>query len=183
MTPWPKSIALYVLSALMVAFAALCLWQRGTLKEKDNTITRQTASIEALEKEKKGLQGQVSDYKANLAAAKTVQLQHQQVQTTTAQLKEEMQQFKTVTILEESDEKILSDYTYYFNSHGLRRTEAGSSHSKANGKILSGSGAPDADRPRWTVRQIVSNYLELIDYILKLEDTVECYEQTYREEK
>ncbi len=175
----PKNIALIVLALPVAAVGGLYLWQRSTLKEKEIVITRQSADILALNKERQDLQGQIEDYKTNLVAAKKAQAAQQRIQATTAGLKTEIIEIKTEVILEASDEKILSDITYYFNSRGLRRDagQTGNNGAETVAKILPQTGAPGPDRShRWTVKQIVANYLDLIDYTLKLERTVECYE-------
>lgn len=183
----PKNLMLCVLALIVVAVSGLYLWQRAALKGKDAVITRkdvvitqQAGDIATMQRANVDLQGQIRDYKANLAAARKTQKAQQSIQTATAAIREEVLQIKTVVILEESDEKIISDATYYFNSGGMRRPAIGDTtgHSKAGGKVLSGAGSPDPDRSRhWTVKQIMSNYLELIDYALKLEKTVGCYEE------
>jgi hypothetical protein len=175
----PKNIILCVLALLVVAISGLYLWQRAVLKDKDIVITRQDGKIATMLRDNVDLQGQIRDYKTNLAQARKAQKAQQSIQTTTATIREEVLQIKTVVILEEADEKIISDATYYFNSGGLRRSAIGdtTADSKAGGKVLPGAGPPDPDRSHhWTVKQIMSNYLELIDYALKLEKTVDCYE-------
>lgn len=183
MTMWYlnlKNIALMFLGVLLIAVSIAGGIQYARVLKAAKTITEQTASIEELTKDKKDLQGQVDDYKADIAAAKKAQARQQAIQDFTATYWAQLQDFKTDVVMEASDEKILSDYTYYFNSHGLRRTQAGSGDSKARGKVLSSPGSTGADRPdnhRWTVRQLAANYLQLIDYILKYEETEKCYGQ------
>jgi len=173
----PKNLILCALAVIVAVVGGLYLWQRGTIKDKEIIIVQKTNEITSLTKANADLQGQIKDYKANLSAAKKAQASQQQIQTTTAEIRYEVQQIKTQVILEEDDEKIISDATYYFNSHGLRRGETGDSSSKASGEVLPVPSEAGPDRSHhWTVKQIVSNYLELIDYTLKLERTVECYE-------
>jgi hypothetical protein len=175
----PKNIILCILALLVIAVFGLYLHQRAALKDKDIVITSQNGKIATMLRDNVDLQGQIRDYKTNLAQARKAQKAQQSIQTATATIREEVLQIKTVVILEEADEKIISDATYYFNSGGLRRSEIGDTtgDSKAGGKVLPGAGPPDPDRSHhWTVKQIMTNYLELIDYALKLEKTVDCYE-------
>jgi len=162
------------LTALIVIIGGLYLWQRGAIKEKEITITKQAGDILALQVAKKDLEGQVTDYKANIATMKKTQVQQQQITTDTAGLMIQAAKIETKVLLEAEDEKIISDATYYFN-HGMLRT-TGSSDSKTSGEVLPASDASGSDRPHWTIRQIIENYLIVIDYILKLEKTVQCYE-------
>jgi len=170
----PKNLIIIVLALLIAAISGLYLWQRGAIKEKEITITKQAGDILALQVAKKDLEGQVTDYKANIATMKKTQVQQQQITTDTAGLMIQAAKIETNVLLEAEDEKIISDATYYFN-HGVLRT-TGSSDSKTSGEVLPAANAAGTDRPHWTIRQIIENYLIVIDYVLKLEKTVQCYE-------
>lgn len=173
----PKNIVLMALGILLVAVSIAGGIQYVRVLQAAKTITELSANVESLKKDKIDLQAQVNDYKANIAAAKKAQARQQAIGDSTATQWAKLQDFKTDVIMEASDEKILSDYTYYFNSHGLRRTQA-RSDSKAGKKVLSSPGPTGADRShRWTVKQLAANYLQLIDYILKYEETEKCYGQ------
>lgn len=164
----PKNMILTVLAALVVVIGGLYLWQR-------NTVVQQAGQIDSLKVANAGLTSQVANYKAGIIAAKKAQAEQQKVADNMAKLLLEAQAIETNCILGGNDEKTISNITYFFNSHGL--LSAGDSAS--GGKVLSQTGEASIDRPRWTVRQIVQNYGVVIDYVMRLEKTVECYSGDY----
>ena len=156
---------IYILVALLVVVGGLYLWQRIT-------VVQQASQIDALQAENAGLTGQVADYKAGIAAAKKAQAAQQRVADNMAILLLEAQAIENNCIIGGKDETTISDITYFFNSHGL--LSAGDP--RPSGEVLSETDEADINRPRWTVRQVVENYGIIIEYVLKLERTVECYE-------
>lgn len=169
----PKNLAIIILAAAIAAVSGLYLWQRGTLKDKEITITRQTADITALNKTNADLQGQVSDYKKAIAVARKTQQEQQQIANNTVELQTQIVEVKTKCTVEAQDEKTLSDITYFFNSRGLRSPS--DSNTKTGREILPEASSAGAGRS-WTIKQLVTNYLVIIDYALQLERTVDCYE-------
>ena len=174
----PKNWVLAALAVLVVVSSGMYLWQRVTLKNQEIVITKQKNEISIAAAKNIELQAQIGDYKKNIEAAKKTQREQQNIQTTTSIIFEEIERIKTVVTLEETDEKIISDATYFFYSGGMRRQSGDDpADSKTGGEVLPQTSSPSVDRPHWTIKQIISNYLEVIDYALKLERTVECYEQ------
>ena len=167
----PKNLAIAILAVLVLVCGFLFLWQRVSLKAKETTIATQKASIEALNKDKADLLGQVADYKAQVIKQKTVVLEHQTIENKTAALLAEINKIKSQCILGVEDEKIIDDVTSYFNSGMQSR----GSDSKASGQVLPTTGKADVTNPRWSIRQIVDNYIIVIDYALKMEKTNQCY--------
>jgi hypothetical protein len=181
---------IYVLVAALVIIGGLYLWQRIT-------VVKQKAEINTLTVTKAELEGQIADAKANVAAAKKSQKEQQKIANDAAILLAKVGNINPTKCLEAKDEKTISDITYFFNSRGLLIAD---SDPKAGGEVLPAAGKADADRPDplapirngglltgleasaskagpgWTTRQIVENYLTVIDYTLKLEKTVSCYE-------
>lgn len=168
----PKNILILILAALILALGFLFLWQRISIKEKEITITEQKADIKGLKESVADLQGQVADYKKQIEKQKAVAVSHQAIENETAKLRAEIQEIKSQCALGANDEKIIDDVTDYFNSGVFK-----AGNSKADRKVLSTSGKANASNPRWSVRQIVDNYIVVIDYALKLEKTIDCYEK------
>lgn len=169
MIPWylnPKTLALIVLAAAVIYFGSAYLIQR-------TTIAKQAADIQTKDKSIADLNGQVKDYKANIAAAKKAHAAQQQIADETARLLAEANKITAACTLGGDDEKTLSVYTYYFNSGGLR---VAGSDSKAGPKVLPAAGPARAGGSGWTLRQLAENYLIVIDYTLKMEKTIGCYE-------
>ena len=160
----PKNLLLTALAVLVIVIGGLYLWQR-------NTVVKQAGQIDALTITNTDLAAQVADYKTNIVAAKKAQKEQQKITNDAAALMAAVNKIKETKCLEAKNEKTISGITYFFNSRGL--LDAGSA--KAGGEVLSGSNAPGADG--WTIKQIVENYLVIIDYVLKLEKTLECYER------
>jgi len=171
----PKNIALIVMALLVASMGGLYLWQRSTLKAQEIIAAKMAATILAQDKELADARGQIADYQVAIKSAQKTQAEQHYIGSTTEVLRTEIRTIKAEFTLEASDEKILSDVTDYFNARGLRRDDAGDRDPETGAEVLPGAGTPDPGRPHWTVRQIVENYLTLIDYTLKLERTVECY--------
>lgn len=168
--PWylkPTNWLLIVLGAAVAYFGAFYLIQRTTIAKQQGVITSQVAQIA-------GLQGQVDDYKKNIAAAKKAQQAQQKIADDTARLLAEARKISAACTLGGEDEKILSAYTYYFNSGGLRRDA--DNGATVRGEVLPEAGSPHAAGSGWTMRNLAENYLSVIDYALQLERTVNCYE-------
>jgi hypothetical protein len=152
-----------VLAVLVIVIGGLYLWQR-------NTVVKQVGQINALTVTNADLTAQIVDYKETIVKSKKTQAQHQKITNDAATLMVSVNKIKATKCIGENDEKTISDITYFFNSRGL--LNAGSP--KANGQVLPVSGTSDISG--WTVKQVIENYLVLIDYTLKLEKTVVCYE-------
>ena len=173
-----KNYLIYALITAFVIVGGLYLWQRST-------VIKQKAEINALTVTKAELEGQVADAKANIAAAKKSQKEQQKIANDAATLLAKVGNINPTKCLEAKDEKTISDITYFFNSRGLLTVD---SNTKTGGEVLPTAGKTDTDGsapleaftskagPGWTTRQIVENYLRVIDYSLKLEKTVSCYE-------
>ncbi|MEN6567814.1 MAG: hypothetical protein ABFC57_16145 [Veillonellales bacterium] len=168
----PKNLAIALLGVLVLICGFLYLWQRVSLKAKETTIATQKASIEALSVMVKDLTGQVSEYKAQVVKQKAVAVQQQAVENETAKLREQINKIKSQCVLGVEDEKIVDDVTTYFNN-GVRSR---SSDPKIGRQVLPAASKADTFNPRWTIRQIVDNYIIVIDYSLKMEKTLNCYE-------
>ena len=167
-----KNILILVLAGIVLVVGFLFLWQRISIKEKEITITGQKADIQALKESVKGLQGQIADYKKQIENQRAVAVSHQAIENDTAKLRAEIQKIKSQCTLGVNDEKIIDDITDYFNSGMFK-----ASNSKADRKVLPATGKTNSASPRWSVRQIVDNYILVIDYALKLEKTINCYEK------
>ncbi|MDD5292576.1 MAG: hypothetical protein PHY46_05310 [Candidatus Omnitrophica bacterium] len=167
----PKNILILALAVLVILIGLLSLWQRVSLKVKDNTITEQKASIAGLNVTNRDLAAQIADYKTQTIRQKALTAAQQAVENTTAYYKAEISKIKSQCVLGAEDEKIIDDVTLYFNNGVFSR----GGDSKASGQILSTTGKADAYNPRWTIRQIVDNYIIVIDYALKMEKTIQCY--------
>lgn len=159
----PKNILLMVLAVLVIVVGGLYLWQR-------NTVVKQAGQIDALTITNKELSGQVVIYKKNIADMKKTQKEQQRIADETASLMAYVSQMKESKCLGVKDEKTLSDITFYFNSRGLLTASDNSADRKGM------SEASSADITGWTIKQMTENQLILVDYILKLEKTVNCYE-------
>lgn len=163
----PTNWLLIALAAAVAYFGAGYLIQRTTIAKQQGTINAQSAEIA-------GLKGQVEDYKKNIAAAKKAQQAQQKINDNTARLLADAKKISAACALGGEDEKILSAYTYYFNSGGLRLDADGGA--TVRGKVLPKAGTPHAAGSGWTMRNLAENYLLVIDYVLQLEKTVDCYE-------
>jgi hypothetical protein len=162
----PKNWLIIILLAASIIIGGMYLWQRVT-------VIKQKGEINMLTEAKKDLEGQVADYKKNVAAMKNLQKEQQKVADDAAKLMREVNKMKATKCLEAKDEKTISDVTNFFNSRGVRNT----GDPKTDRKVLPQASAADADRPGWTTKQIIENYLQIIDYALKLENSMKCYEQ------
>ena len=163
----PTNWLLIALIAALAYFGAGYLIQRTTIAKQQGVITSQAVQIA-------GLQGQVADYKKNIAAAKKAQQAQQKIADNTARLLAEARKISAACTLGGEDEKILSAYTYYFNSGGMRRQANGDR--AVRGEVLPETGAANAGGSGWTLKNLAENYLFVIDYALQLEKTVDCYE-------
>jgi hypothetical protein len=174
----PKNLLLVALAALFIAAGGLFLWERGEVNAKDTTIAKQAGDILDLQKTNAGLQGQIADYQANLAAIKKAQVEQQAVANNTAALLAKANKITANCVIGGDDEKTIDSITNDFNNSGVLlpvQTTGGSPEAGAAG--VSKANTPNTgNTQRYTVKQIVQNYLTLIDYTLQLEKTVSCYE-------
>lgn len=161
----PKNILLMVLAGVVIIVGGLYLWQRST-------VVKQAGQIDALTITNTDLNGQIGDYKSTIAAAKKTQTQQQKITNDAASIMTSVNKIKATKCIGEKDEKTISGITYFFNSRGL--LDAGDP--KADGQVLPVTNSTDVSG--WTIKQIVENYLIVIDYTLKLEKTLDCYEKT-----
>jgi len=159
----PKNLALIALLVVSVMASGLYLWQR-------NTVIKQKSEIGLLKVSNESLQGQIEDYKKNILAMKKAQKEQQQIANDTAQLLSDVNKMVESKCIGGKDEKSISDITYYFNSNG----KLSSGSTEANGKAV--SKADPSHISGWTTKQLVENYLVMIDYVLKLERSISCYE-------
>ena len=170
----------YLVYALLAVIEVSFLFggiQYIRLKSQQTTIAKNEATILDLKKTNADLQGQVADYKKNIAAMKKAQREQQIIADNTATLLAQAQQITANCLIGGKDEKTIDGISLYFNNGGVLN---GTGDSKTNGKVLPASGAPDPGNPvkqRYSVKQIIENYLTVIDYTLKLEKTVNCYEK------
>jgi len=158
-----KNWLIIILFVIGVAVSGLYLWQRITVVNQKNTI----GDLQVLNA---SLEGQITDYKANLEAIKKTQKEQQKITNDAATLMSAVNKLKETKCIGGKDEKIISDITYFFNSRGLLNA----SSSKSSGEVLPITSTTDISG--WTIKQIIENYLVLIDYTLKIEKTVYCYE-------
>lgn len=163
---------IYILLAVIVGLSIFGGIQYVRVLHKQNTIISQKADIETLNVTVKDLTSQVSDYKVQVIKQKNVAIQQQKVENETAELRKQINKIKSQCVLGVEDEKIIDDVTTYFNSGMLSRN----SNSEASGQVLSTTSEASSSNPRWTIRQIVDNYIIVIDYSLKMEKTLNCYE-------
>jgi cell division protein FtsB len=163
---------IYILLAVIVGLSIFGGTQYVRVLHKQNTIVSQKADIETLNVTVKDLNGQVSEYKAQVVKQKEVAVQQQAVENETARLREQINKIKSQCVLGVEDEKIIDDVTTYFNNGVQSR----SGDSKTGGQVLPAASKADSVNPRWTIRQIVDNYIIVIDYSLKMEKTLNCYE-------
>jgi hypothetical protein len=174
----PKNLLLVALAALFIVIGGLYLWEKGEVANQKTTIAKQAASILDLQKTNADLQGQVADYKANIVAMQRAQLKQQQIANNTAQLSAKVETIKTECVIGGDDEKTIDDVTNDFNNGGV--FAPANSGTETGAKVLSASVAPNAGSPakqRYTVKQIVENYLAVINYTLQLEETIKCYQE------
>lgn len=162
---------IYILLAAIAVLFVIAGIQYVRFLKADSKVSEQKKEIASLNDKILTQNAIIESYKKTIVEAKEVQKKLQKQTDETAHQWAKLNELKTKCILEASDEKIISDFTYYFNSGGVRR------ESNPDGEILPEAGSPDTDRPRWTLKQLAENYLNLIDYTLKLETTVECYEK------
>jgi cell division protein FtsB len=168
---------IYILLAIIAALAILGGIQYVRVLHDKTTIAKQAASILDLQKTNTDLNGQVADYKANIVAMQKTQAAQQKIANNTATLSAQAQTITANCILGVDDEKKIDNISAYFNAGGVLDSIAG--NPKADEKVLPKTGKADAGHPvrqRYSVKQIVENYLTVIDYTLQLEDTVKCYE-------
>lgn len=159
-----KNWLIIILLVIGIIASGLFLWQRITVVNQKNTI----GDLQILNA---NLEAQIADYKTNLAAMKKAQKAQQKITADAATLMSSVNKIKDTKCIGEKDEKTISDITYFFNSRGM--LNAGSA--KSGGEILPAPDAPGVSG--WTIKQIIQNYLILIDYILKYEKNMEtCYE-------
>jgi hypothetical protein len=159
-----KNWLIIILLVIGIVASGLFLWQRITVVNQKNTI----GDLQVLNAD---LEAQIKDYKANLAVLKKIQKEQQKITNDAATLMAAVSKIKETKCIGEKDEKTISDITYFFNSRGL--LDAGGT--KTSGEVL--PAADPSGVTGWTVKQIVQNYLILIDYVLKYERNVEtCYE-------
>jgi hypothetical protein len=166
----PKNWLIAGLLMMGIVVGGLYLWQKVEVKSLQITIAKQDGEISSLNVVKVGLEGQVKDYQTNIANMKKLQSQHQKVEDDSIVLLEEINTMLDTKCIGGKDEETISDITFFFNSRGL--LSAGST--KADGEVL-----PETDKTNfsgWSTRQLVENYLILVEYALKLEGTVACYE-------
>ena len=159
----------YIIIALIVVaviLGGLYLWQR-------NTVIKQAGQITNLTVEVAGLQGQVSDYKAGVEAAKKADAAKQKVIADMSKLLRDAQSITSKCEMEEKDEETISAAVYYFNNGILPPTAS----ADKSGQVLPKTGQTRIDRPHWTLQQIIINHNLLIQYVSELEKgTVSCYE-------
>ena len=158
-----KNWLIIISVVLAIAFSGLFLWQRTTIAKQNDKI----GDLQVLTAD---LQGQIVDYKANIVALKKLQQQQQQVQNDTTVLLTEVNRMLETKCIGANDEKTFSDVTYFFNSRGLLTARS----TEASGEVLPKPSSTNIGG--WTTKQVAENYLILIDYTLKLERTVSCYD-------
>jgi len=158
-------------SWLLIALAAAVMFSGAAFAVQ--TIRLQKAQLERQKEELAAMSAQLQQYEKNIAAAKKTQAAQQRVAHETARLLAAAREISAACVLGEEDEKILSAYTYYFNSGGLRQADGDSAAAR---EVLPETGAPHAAGSGWTMKNLAENYLAVIDYALQLEKTVECYE-------
>jgi cell division protein FtsB len=164
---------IYILLAIIAALAVVGGVQYARGLKKEITITSQKANIEALNKDKADLQGQVADYRKGIASAKKAQIAQQKVADQMADLLSKYENMKNSAIIGVEDEKLISDLVYYFNSNGMRRADGSA---ETGGKVLPPSNTPNAPRPRWEVKRVAMDIIApLIEGYMQCEKTVQCY--------
>jgi cysteine synthase len=155
-----------VFAVIAVICAGLFLWER-------NTVVKQAGQISALKVAETDLTNQVTAAKLDVINMKLTQQAQQQITDNEVGLSSQVSTMKETKCLEVTDEKTIADITDFFNNRGLL---VGHSSGKTSTEVLPVSGKANTTKPSWTVKQITENYLTLIDYVLKLEKTVNCYE-------
>lgn len=134
MVPWylnPKNILLIALAVISVVASFMYVWQR-------NTVVKQKGEIKALTITNADLNAQIEDYKSAIVKIKKAQKEQQKIANDTASLKLEINRMKEKKCLEAQDEKIISDVTHFFNSHGVLMP----GDSKTSGKVLPTTNPP-----------------------------------------
>ena len=170
---------IYILLAVIVIVSVLGGIQYVRVLKAKDTITKQAGQITDLKKTNADLQGQISDYKANIAAIQKAQAEQQAVAYVTASLQAKVQKITSKCEVNEDDEKTIDSVTNDFNNAGVLLPEQANSSSKAGAESLSQANPPGIGSPgkqRYTLNQIIENYLNLINYTLQLEKTEACYE-------
>jgi len=177
----PKNLLLIAFALLFIVCGGLFLWERAEVNAKNTTIAKQAADIVAKDKSIADLNGQIADYQANLAAIKKAQAEQQVIANNTATLLAKANKITANCVIGGDDENTIDSITNDFNNAGgvllPVQTAGGGAETGATG--VSKAGAPNTGNPvkqRYTVKQIVQNYLTLIDYTLQLEKTEACYE-------
>jgi hypothetical protein len=163
----PKNWLIIILLVIAVVVGGMYLWQR-------NTVVKQAGQIDALTISNKELSAQVTTYRKNIADMKRAQAAQQQIANDTNALMNYVNQMKETKCIGGEDEENISVITRFFNAHGVLSGDSGDS---ADGKSVSETNPPGAGITGWSTKQIIKNYLVLIDYILKVEEEVKCYER------
>lgn len=158
-----KNWLIIILLVIGIVVSGLYLWQRITVVNQKNTI----GDLQVLTTD---LQNQIIDYKANIADIKKLQQEQQQIANNTGTIQAQVNKINPSKCIGGNDEKVISDITFYFNSNGLLTARS----AEASREVL-----PTTNKTRisgWTVKQLTENYLILVDYVLKLEKVINCYE-------
>ena len=175
----PKNLLLIALLLLAVAGGSLFLWEKAEVEKGKVTIATQAGQITDLQKTNADLQGQVADYKANLAAIQKAQAEQQAIANITASLQAKTQTITSKCEVNEDDQKVIDSITSDFNNAGvLPLVQAGSGSPKASPEGVSKTDTPSSgNSQRYTLKIIIENYLNLINYTLQLERTNACYSE------
>ncbi len=133
------------------------------------------ADIEALKAQRADLQGQIDDYRKNMAAAKKTAGAYQTISDDVARILTVAEAITDSATIGANDEKIISDLVRYYNAGGVRRQ--GTGDSETGGQVLSSSHSSDAARARWPVKRLATDIIApLIEDNLQLRKTIQCYE-------
>lgn len=122
----PKNILIITLCSLLVIVSGMYAWQY-------NTVARQDADISKLKLSNSELSSEVIKYNQNINDAKEVQEQHQIISNHTETIREQIKYIQTDCKLGEQNEKIINNFTGYFND-GMHSKN---SNSKTSEKVLS----------------------------------------------
>ena len=158
-----KNWLIVILLVIGIVVSGLYLWQRITVVNQKNTI----GDLQVLTAD---LQNQIIDYKANIADIKKLQQEQQQIANNTGTIQVQINKINPSKCIGGNDEKVISDITFYFNSNGLLIARS----AETSREVL-----PTANKTHisgWTIKQLTENYLILVDYVLKLEKVINCYE-------
>ena len=171
----PKNLLLIALLLLAVAGGSLFLWEKAEVEKGKVTIATQAGQITDLQKTNADIQGQVADYKANLVAIRKAQAEQQAIANITASLQAKTQTITSKCEVNEDDQKVIDSITSDFNNAGM--LAPADSGSKAGAESVSKTDTPGSgNSQRYTLKIIIENYLNLINYTLQLERTNACYE-------